>query len=41
LQIPFGRNTNADGSKSWGWKGFTGEGRAKVNDVYDFTQTQR
>ena len=41
LQIPFGRNTNADGSKSWGWKGFTGEGRAKVNDVYDFTRVQQ
>lgn len=40
LQMPFGR-TVKDGKKSWGWKGFTGEGRAKVNDVYDFTQVQQ
>jgi hypothetical protein len=41
LQIPFGRTGKNGEKKSWGWKGFTSEGKAKVNDVYDFTQNQR
>ena len=38
LQKPFGRTENADGSKSWELRGFRKDGRADVNDVYDFSQ---
>jgi hypothetical protein len=36
---PFTRHKNADGSKSSvEWEGFRKEGRADVNDVYDFSR---
>ena len=38
LQKPFGRTENADGSKSWELRGFRKDGRADVNDIYDFSQ---
>lgn len=38
LQKPFGRTENADGSKSWELRGFRKDGKADVNDVYDFSQ---
>lgn len=38
LQKPFRRTENADGSKSWELRGFRKDGKADVNDVYDFSQ---
>ena len=38
FQKPFGRTENADGSKSWELRGFRKDGKADVNDVYDFSQ---
>ena len=40
-QRPIGRSENADGSKSWELRGFRGEGRADVRDVYDFNRIQQ
>ena len=37
-QKPIGRHEKANGDKEWGWDGFRKEGRADVNDVYDFSQ---
>lgn len=37
-QKPIGRTTDADGSKSWDWQGFRGEGRASVNNIYDWSK---
>ena len=37
-QKPIGRTTDADGSKSWDWQGFKGEGRASVNNIYDWSK---
>ena len=38
LQKPWGKTENADGSKSWELRGFRKDGRADVNDIYDFSQ---
>lgn len=37
-QKPWGKSENADGSKSWELRGFRKDGRADVNDIYDFSQ---
>ena len=37
-QKPIGRTTKDDGSKSWDWQGFKGEGRASVNNIYDWSK---
>lgn len=37
-QKPWEKVTNADGSTKWSLRGLRGEGRAKVNDVYDFSR---
>lgn len=38
---PLSRHTNADGSKGGiEWSGFRKEGRADVNDIYDFSRAQ-
>lgn len=37
-QKPIGRTTDADGSKSWDWQGFRSEGKASVNNIYDWSK---
>ena len=38
IKISWGKTENADGSKSWELRGFRKDGRADVNDIYDFSQ---